>query len=239
MWLKNLIKKKIQKKLRKYLKFVPEYKQEVRLLYYKSLGIKFDKVLDIGAYLGTWKDMFEEIFPESKILMIEANREKEKILKTKGEYLIALLGSRDDEYIDYYKCTNEDISSGNSVFEENTSYKFEPEKRQTITLSTLLNDSSGFDLIKIDTQGSELNILKGGIEIVKKSKFLLLELSIVEYNSKAPRYQEVIRYLEENGFALVDICDLHYRNKSLIQIDGFFVNKKFEHLTQLLNSQHI
>ena len=239
MWLTYLIKKKIEKKLRKFSKTVPEYKQEVRFFYYKSLGIKFDKVLDIGAYLGTWKDMFEKIFPESKILMIEANREKEKILKTKGKYLIALLGSRDDEYIDYYKCTNEDISSGNSVFEENTSYKFKPEKRQTITLSTLLNDPNGFDLIKIDTQGSELNILKGGIEIVKNSKFLLLELSIVKYNLKAPTYQEVIKYLEGNGFVLVDIFDLHYRNKSLIQIDGFFVNKKYEQLTKLLDFQHV
>ena len=68
---------------RKFLKIVPEYSQEVRLLYYKSLGIKFDKVLDIGAYIGTWKDMFKKIFPESNILMIEANKEKEKILKKK------------------------------------------------------------------------------------------------------------------------------------------------------------
>jgi len=81
MWQKNFIKKKINKKLRKFLKIVPEYNQEVRLLYYKSLGIKFDKVLDIGAYIGTWKDMFKKIFPESNILMIEANKEKEKILK--------------------------------------------------------------------------------------------------------------------------------------------------------------
>ena len=235
MWLKNLIKKKIQKKLRKFLKITPEYAQEERFLYYKSLGIKFDKVLDIGAYLGTWKDMFEKIFPESRILMIEANKEKEEILEKKGEYLIALLGARDDELVDYFKCTNENISSGNSIFEENTNYQFNPEKRKTITLSTLLKDHSEFDLIKIDTQGSELNILKGGIEIVKKSKFLLLELSIVEYNLKSPSCAEVIKYLEENDFVLIDIYDLNYRNKSLIQIDGFFVNKKFESLAKLLN----
>ena len=78
MRLKSFIKKKIEKKLKKFLKIIPEYKQEVRFLYYKSLGIKFDKVLDIGAYLGTWKEMFQKIFTESKILMIEANKEKEE-----------------------------------------------------------------------------------------------------------------------------------------------------------------
>ena len=101
--------------------------------------------------------------------MIEANRKKEDILKKKGKYLIALLGSKDDETVNYFKCTDENIASGNSIFEENTSYKFEPEIRKTITLSTLLKDSNGFDLIKMDTQGSELSILEGGKEIVEKN----------------------------------------------------------------------
>jgi len=140
--------------------------------------------------------------------------------------------------VDYYKCENEDISSGNSIFKENTNYKFKPEKRKTITLSKLLYNSNGFDLIKIDTQGLELNILKGGKEIVEKTKFLLLELSVVEYNLKASNYLQVINYLEENSFILVNIFDLHYRNGSLIQIDGFFVNKRFEKLTELLRTQH-
>ena len=71
----------------------------------------------------------------------------------------------------------------------------------------MLKDQSGFDLIKIDTQGSELNILKGSIEIVEKTKFLLLELSVVEYNFNAPTYLQVIKYLEENNFKLIDIFD--------------------------------
>ena len=62
MNLKHLIKKKIEKKIKKYFKIIPEYKQEVRFNYYKSLGINFNKVLDIGAYLGTlernvWKNI--------------------------------------------------------------------------------------------------------------------------------------------------------------------------------------
>lgn len=235
---KTLIKKKIEKKIRKFFKIIPEYSQQVRFNYYKSLGINFKKVLDIGAYLGTWKDMFQKIFPEAEILMIEANQEKEEILKKKGKYFIALLGAEDEKIVDYYKCENEDISSGNGIFIENTNYKFRPEKKKTIKLSTLLKNQSGFDLIKIDTQGSELDILKGSIEIVEKTKFLLLELSIVEYNFKAPRYLQVIKYLEENNFKLIDIFDLHYRNGSLIQIDGFFKNNRFKEFSDSIELQH-
>ena len=161
MSLKTLIKKKIEKKIKKYFKILPQYNQEVRFSYYKTLGINFKKVLDIGAYIGTWKDMFQKIFPEADILMIEANQKKEEILKLKGNYLIALLGSEDEKIVDYYKCENEDISSGNGIFKENTNFKFNSEQRKTIKLSTLLKNEGDFDLIKIDTQGSELNIMRG------------------------------------------------------------------------------
>jgi len=88
---KFLINEWVKKKLRKFIKAIPQHEQEVRFKHYKSLGITFNKVLDIGAYTGTWKDMFKKIFPDSDILMIEANRKKEDILKKKGKYLIALL----------------------------------------------------------------------------------------------------------------------------------------------------
>ena len=238
MSLKTLIKKKIEKKIKKYFKILPQYTQEVRLSYYKTLGINFKKVLDIGAYIGTWKDMFQKIFPEADILMIEANQKKEEILKLKGNYLIALLGSEDEKIVDYYKCENEDISSGNGIFKENTNFKFNSEQRKTIKLSTLLKNEGDFDLIKIDTQGSELNIMRGATEIIKRTKFLLLELSIVEYNFNAPNYLQVVKYLEENNFKLIDIFDLHYRNGSLIQFDGFFINKLFKELNNLVDKQH-
>jgi FkbM family methyltransferase len=238
MNIKALIKKKIEKKIRKFFPIIPEYSQPARFNYYKALGIKFEKVLDIGAYLGTWKDMFQKIFPGADILMIEANKEKEEILKKKGKYFIAVLGPEDEKVVDYYRCENEDISSGNGIFKENTKYKFEPEKRKTIKLTTLLKDQSGFDLIKIDTQGSELGILQGSTEIIEKTKFLLLELSVVEYNFKAPGYLQVIKYLEENNFKLIDIFDLHYSNGSLIQIDGFFANNRFKEMTDLIGSAH-
>ena len=239
MNLKSKIKKKIEKRIKKFFQILPEYSQELRFKYYKSLGISFSKVLDVGAYIGSWKDMFQKIFPSAEIIMIEANLEKEAILKKKGKCFIALLGEEDNKVIDYYRCSNEEISSGNGVFKENTSFKFFPEKRSTIKLTTLLKDKESYDLIKIDTQGSELPILKGAIPILDNTKFLLLELSIVEYNFNAPSYFEVIEFLKKHNFKLIDMFDMHYRNGSLIQFDGFFINTKFRDLVDLIGSKHI
>jgi 16S rRNA G527 N7-methylase RsmG len=56
-------------------------KHKERLNFYKNQKLDFKKVLDIGAFEGSWAKMFKEIFPQSKILMIEANSDKEHFLK--------------------------------------------------------------------------------------------------------------------------------------------------------------
>ena len=201
---------------------------EKRLNFYKKNGINFKKILDIGAYKGEWKDLFQKIFPESDILMIEANKDKEDILKKKGNYIIALLGSEDGKEVDYFKCTDDKIDTGNSVYLENTSLKFNPEKRKTKKLSSLLDPNDKFDLIKIDVQGSEIEVIEGGESIIKNSNFLLVELSLQNYNEGAPKLLEVINKLNEYNFELIDIIDRNYRNNVLVQIDGIFKNKDID-----------
>jgi hypothetical protein len=197
---------------------------EKRFNHYKNININFKSVLDIGAYEGQWSRLFTSIYPDANILMIEANKEKEKILKEIGNYRIALLGEKDNETVDYYKCLN-GVPTGNGIYPENTEYEFKPEKRRTITLPTFLGSEKGFDLIKMDVQGSELNIIKGALPIIKKTKYLLLELQTYPYNKGAPQIEEVISYLHGLNFGFIDLFDLMYSNNHLIQVDGLFINK--------------
>jgi FkbM family methyltransferase len=197
---------------------------EKRFNHYKNLNVKFKNVLDIGAYEGHWSRLFTSIYPDANVLMIEANKEKEKTLKEIGNYRIALLGEKDNETVDYYKCLD-GVPTGNGIYQENTEFKFTPEKRRTITLPTLLGSEKGFDLIKMDVQGSELNIIKGALPIIKKTKYLLLELQTFQYNKGAPQIEEVVSYLHGLNFGFVDLFDLMYSNNHLIQVDGLFINK--------------
>ncbi len=41
------------------------------------------------------------------------------------------------------------MQTGNTIYKENTNFKFAPVKKTTITLPTLLNSEDGYDLIKI------------------------------------------------------------------------------------------
>ena len=200
---------------------------EKRFNHYKNLNVKFKNVLDIGAYEGHWAKLFTSIYPDANVLMIEANKEKEKTLKEIGNYRIALLGEKDNETVDYYKCLD-GVPTGNGIYQENTEFKFTPEKRRTITLPTLLGSEKGFDLIKMDVQGSELNIIKGALPIIKNTKYLLLELQTFQYNKGAPQIEEVVSYLHSLNFGFVDLFDLMYSNNHLIQVDGLFINRNIK-----------
>ena len=82
-----------------------------------------------------------------------------------------------------------------------------------------------FDLIKLDVQGAELDILKGGKKYFKQTKprYLLLETSIQQYNHGAPLASSVISYLDKKGYSLRDIMDVLYnQNNQLLQVDFLF-----------------
>ena len=83
-----------------------------------------------------------------------------------------------------------------------------------------------FDLIKMDVQGSELDIIKGAVPIIKKTTHLILETQTLNYNDKAPKLTEIVCYLNTLDFSLIDIIDLHYSlNNILFQIDVLFERK--------------
>ena len=201
--------------------------QRKRLQYFKKINIDFKKVLDIGAYEGEWTKMFKSFYPEADVLMLEANIDKESFLKDIGQYKIAVLGKEDNKEVDYYKCLD-GVPTGNGIYEENTQFKFEPEKRTSTTLTTLLGSNDGYDLIKMDVQGSEKDIIEGSLPIIKNTKFLLLEMQTVQYNKGAPRLSEMIHYLHSIDFEFIDIFDLKYDRDCLIQMDALFINRDIE-----------
>ena len=96
-------------------------------------------------------------------------------------------------------------------------------------LSELLPDeikSTHNNLIKLDTQGSELIILNGLNEFIKSFEIIILETSIHEYNKDAPLFNEVINYMKDKQYRLYDIFDmkrLGKENSFLLQFDCVFV----------------
>lgn len=186
------------------------------------------RILDIGANIGQFHKECKSSFPDSFVFSIEASAECEPYLKqiTKN-YYIGLLAKNNNEY-NFYSRKDTGIGTGNSIYRELTHFYSDEQiniiKQHGIRLDDLFEDDSEFDLIKIDTQGSELDIIDGGLNLCKRSKGILLEVSITQYNEGAPLHDEVITYMNQNGFQAVEILD-ESRNHGSYQQDILFINE--------------
>lgn len=192
-----------------------------------------ESILDIGANVGQFYYEIKKIFPNSYYYLIEGNDSCEVVLKTLNvDYSISLLSDSEKE-VDFYIRKHEPRCTGNSIYRENTSFYDDDQililKKQTKTLSSILNDKI-FDLVKIDVQGSEIDIINGGIDIIKNAKGVLMEISLVEYNQNAPLKEFVFEYMSNIGFIPIEtISNInHPITHQLIQKDILFINQKYE-----------
>lgn len=197
-----------------------------RLLHLKKSGVDLEQALDIGAYRNEFTNILKSIWPYIKVQQFEADERQRKYLEKDAQ--IVVLGDT-ERSVDLY--TLEDIgygsTTGTSVFRENTDIYRNPIKKtcQMKTLDSVVDMSGNWSkgLVKIDTQGSELLILKGATEFLKNNPmYILLECSVVKYNEGAPLITDIFKYMDSIGYELLDIVDLTYVNERLYQCDCLF-----------------
>ena len=171
-------------------------------------------IYDIGACVLHWTRMAKSIWPEPECITIafDAINEVEALYKSKGIlYHIGVLSDEDNKLVRFYE--NKEMPGGNSYYKEighaNADAVF-PEDRYTeknaMTLESVIRQKNFElpDLVKIDVQGCELDILKGGINIINHAKYLIIELQHVQYNRGAPLEDITIKYLNDNGWEIVE-----------------------------------
>jgi FkbM family methyltransferase len=186
------------------------------------------RILDIGANIGQFHILAKQTFLDAYIFSIEASSACEESLKQiTDNYYIGMLAKDNSEY-NFYSRKNDPTCTGNSIYKELTQFYSDDQldiiKKKGIKLDDLFEEESEFDLIKIDTQGSELDIISGGFKLCSKAKGILLEVSLTQYNENAPLYNEVINYMENIGFKKTEILD-EARNHGSHQQDILFINK--------------
>lgn len=189
------------------------------------------RVLDIGANVGQFHSLFKTHYSYSYVFSIEASPECENELKKiTDNYLIALL-AKDNSVYDFYSRKGDPTCTGNSIYRELTDFysdeKIDVVKQEGVLLDSIFGKDSEFDLIKIDTQGSELDIISGGKKLCSKAKGIILEVSLKPYNQGAPLYDDVISFMDNFGFKVADILDQSFNHGSHQQ-DILFINKELK-----------
>lgn len=84
--------------------------------------------------------------------------------------------------------------------------------------------------LKIDVQGSELDVLDGVGQYIDAVKLLELELSLVPLYEDTVGWQEIVRRLDEQRFALRSVERVFDdpATGEMLQIDGIFVREAVE-----------
>ena len=210
------------------------YGETMRLEEVRDMGINPNSILDIGAHTGQFHGWAKKVWSDAGIFMIEANPLHEshldRLAMMNGDkYLIAALGDEERE-VTFYTRSDKPHTEGNSYYKEHNYWDIPQLVQETkVTLQKLDNlfeDNAVFDIIKVDTQGSEIDILKGGKDLVSKAQAIILEVSFIEYNEGAPTAEETIDYMNEIGFEERMSIGEHYDGGTIVQKDLLFTNKE-------------
>jgi len=82
-------------------------------------------------------------------------------------------------------------------------------------------------LLKIDTQGHELQVLEGAKSTLERTTFVLVEMSSHSMYVNGCKYYEVDEWMRKNNFSLADVI-VTYRKQGIImsEYDAIYVNNK-------------
>lgn len=174
-------------------------------------------LLEIGAAkTGKTKEPFYKIldyFPHSKIIGFEIDKrvcDKMNSDASEGiKYYPYALGKANEKKKLYntqapmctslYKPNEKLISLYNNL---DFAYLKNETEIETITLDNFIskNTIDNLDFIKIDTQGSELDIFNGGKNSLKNVVKIICEVEFVPIYEDQPLFGDVNKFLNDNGF---------------------------------------
>ena len=203
---------------------------------------KINSVLDVGANKGQFAlNLFKNNFT-GKILSFEPLIHEHEILNksslNKKNWIIAkrcALGKKNFEK-KFYISGNRESSSLLKILPKHT--KLRPEsktiKSEVVSVEKLDNFKQQISklkknlLLKIDTQGSEIDVLLGANGVIKNIKCLFIEVSLVPLYAKQKLWLEGIKYLKNLGFEVWSIDQLLKNNNTgqTYQLDIFFYKTK-------------
>jgi FkbM family methyltransferase len=185
------------------------------------------KVLDIGCNVGQFYLHAKQYWPKAKFFLVDGNESvREDLTALNVSFQIMLLADTVKK-VNLYKNSKNPKCTGTSIYRENTEHYKDGlviiEEKMTTTLDIIFPDFT-FGLIKLDTQGSEIDILNGGQKMMLEADFIIMETSLIEWNLNSPKEEEVIKYMDQHGYIADTVIGQHYLEGNLFQQDILFRN---------------
>jgi FkbM family methyltransferase len=168
-------------------------------------------MLDVGAHVGTFTAMFLQTFPACRPTLIEPNPYCEEALAQLPFERHMVAASKENGEAELFLTKEWLQSTGTSLYRENSQhFRDEVVMRQPVPTARLDDLLAGrtFDFVKIDTQGAELDVLRGGAQVIRHADYVVVEVSTADYNPGSGRAEEVFAILGEMGFTYAEAMDV-------------------------------
>ncbi|MCS7029615.1 MAG: FkbM family methyltransferase [Bacteroidia bacterium] len=198
-------------------------------------------VIDIGSAYGDTCVTFANNFPHAKIYAFEPIEESFKKLSEKvGSYsnintFNLALGNPilDFSEIEIHVTANYLSSSllkinpnHDNTYLNSALQEIKTERVKIVKLDTIFKDiNEYFNIVKLDVQGYELEVLKGGENMLQRTNIVIVEMQNHEDYESGIKYYEIDSFLREKNFLLFDIIPSIYVNRKLYEWNAIYVSK--------------
>ena len=175
--------------------------------YLKKLGFTVTTVLDIGVRFGT-RQLYRA-FPESHFILVDPQKGGEALLKAKPEnysFVNKAVGSAPG------KMTLHEEGGRSSLLERTkltAGSVIESYDVEVTTIDAILDtvDAQSRIGLKIDTEGFELEALKGIKRHWDRIEFIICEATVRERFVGSYQFSQLVSYLLENGFSFYNFLN--------------------------------
>ena len=195
-------------------------------------------VVDIGAHKGEFLKHIKKIKSIRKVYSLEPQKKvygellKEIDNKKFFAYNIAISnrnGKQKMQINDFSMTSTLSKVNENSIYYKiknliigNKKKNFEYIKTEKLDLFTKKRKLNKIDLLKVDTEGHELNVVKSGLKTLKKTRYLLIEFRqndlYLNYSSQALHkivLKNNFKLIKKFKFPLFSMEDRLYKNSSI------------------------
>ncbi len=188
-------------------------------------GIDVATVIDAGAARGAWSNIAEKYWTKAHFHLLEAKdvwqSDLEKLAKRKSNYSFTMKAVTDTPGTIYFPVGGDEY--GGAAFKETGSRDdLVPVPATSIDHEVRTLGLKGPFAIKLDTHGTEVDILKGAEETLKDTTLLCIET----YNFIGQkRFPELLLHMQSLGFRVIDIAEPLFRESdaALWQVDFYFL----------------
>lgn len=194
-------------------------------------------IVDAGANVGQSIAKYKSIFPNSIIHSYEPSLKifpelKQNASKYSGVSVYnKALGSKPGKIVFYQyedHVNSSALPMGKDLSQHNTYSETEVEC-STLDIEAGLAGIDHINILKIDTQGFDLEVLKGAQKLIdaRKVDIVLIEHIVAELYKDGPAYSEQVRFFEQNDFKLVVSYRLNMDKGMVTWFDSVYRRSSF------------